>query len=53
MPARPTVDLSAVESFLAQQHIVVVGASDKPSNFGRTVVHELAARGAGDPQSNR
>lgn len=40
-----TVDRFAVDALLAQQHLAVVGASDHPGNFGRTIVHELAARG--------
>ena len=40
-----TVDLHAVDALLAQQHLVVVGASDAHANFGRTICHELAARG--------
>lgn len=40
-----SVDLHAVDALLAQQHLAVVGASDAEANFGRTILHELAARG--------
>lgn len=35
------VDTNAVERFLAGHRFAVVGASDDPKNFGRTIVTEL------------
>ncbi len=40
-----SVDLFAVEAFLSGRHIAVVGASDQPSNMGRTMVVALTERG--------
>lgn len=39
------VDPGVVEDFLAQRRLAVVGATDDPSNFGRTVYRELRDRG--------
>jgi predicted CoA-binding protein len=39
------IDLAAVEAFLAQRRIAVVGVSEEQSNFGRTIHRELHARG--------
>jgi uncharacterized protein len=60
--ATEVVDPEVVEEFLAQRRIVVVGASDESTNFGRTIytelrdhgyevaaVHPSAASVAGDP----
>ncbi|HVM51947.1 MAG TPA: CoA-binding protein [Acidimicrobiales bacterium] len=39
------IDARDAEAFLAHQRFAVVGASDKPDSFGRTILHELATRG--------
>lgn len=39
------VDPAVAEDFLAQRRLAVVGASDDPSNFGRTVYRELREHG--------
>jgi len=39
------IDPTAVEDFLAQSHIAVVGASDDPKSFGGTIYRALKARG--------
>jgi predicted CoA-binding protein len=41
----PTVNVASAEEFLSQHRIAVVGASDDPKNFGRTVLRELRQRG--------
>jgi len=39
------LDPAAAQEFLAQRRFAVVGASDDPSSFGRTVCKELRAHG--------
>lgn len=39
------IDLHQAESFLALPRLAVVGASDDPKNFGRTIYQELKGRG--------
>lgn len=39
------VDQSAIKRFLSGHRFAVVGASDDPKNFGRTVVTELTSHG--------
>jgi predicted CoA-binding protein len=39
------VDTNAVERFLSGHRFAVVGASDDPKNFGRTIVAELQKHG--------
>ena len=39
------IDPTTVETFLGLPRIGVVGASDDPKNFGRTICHELRAHG--------
>jgi predicted CoA-binding protein len=39
------IDARAAEAFLELQYLAVVGASDDPHNFGRTICHELCERG--------
>ena len=39
------IDQHHAEDFLALPTIAVLGASDEPRNFGRTIVTELRARG--------
>jgi uncharacterized protein len=36
-----TLDLTAIDEFLAQHRVAVVGVSGKPSNFATTIVREL------------
>lgn len=39
------IEPTVVEDFLAQQRYAVIGASDDPKNFGRTICRELRNRG--------
>ena len=45
MTGRHVVDTAAAHSFLAQRRRVVVGASDDPKSFGRTIYRALRAQG--------
>lgn len=45
MSGHHTIDPRTVEAFLAGHRLAVVGASDDPKSFGRTIHHELTEHG--------